>query len=303
MIIQPRTTQSVPWHVDLDSVKLTDLHTLIAVEYPKFENTTLVFRFRLDNHIEQPSTDQGLRKLLHRLATEDRMTVKITVATPAKPYSEWTLSAVKKLFGLTETDRFPRFNCGTTPPTKSSLEQLRRELKLRIDNTPIDEESPEASKSLYIYSYLLAAVDNFKQMFIVLPEEQIDGPHGTGPVDYMIKSIATLDIVGVTEVKKRDLSKGIAQCVIQLESVITRKRKVDEKEQESPGTAFGIVTDAECFIFPKCLVDNEGIISLETSKIVTINYNKDWQDDVKEILGNIVWLLAEVQKLPSNVKG
>ena len=59
------------------------------------------------------------------------------------------------------------------------------------------------------------------------------------------------------------------------QGIATRKRKVDEKEQESPGTAFGIVTDAECFIFPKCLVDNEGIISLEMSKIVTIYYNKD----------------------------
>ena len=301
MIIQPRTTQSVPWYVDLDSVKLTDLQSLIANEYPKFENPTLSFRFRLDNHItEEPSNDQHLQHLLRRLVIQDQMTVKVTVTTPAKPYSDWTMSSVRRLFGLGESDRFPPFSCGTISPTKPSLEQLRRELKLRTENTPIDEQSPEASRSLYTYSYLLAAVDNFKQKFIILPEQRVDGPYGVGLVDYMITSISTSEIVGVTEVKKDDVSQGIAQCVVQLQSVITRKRKVDEEEQESPRTAFGIVTDAEKFFFLKC-VDNEGKTTLEMSKRVIIDYNaENWEDQVNPILGNIVWLLAEAQKSPSN---
>ena len=101
IIIQPRTAQSVPWHVNLNPVKLTDLHTLISKEYPKFGNTTLFFRFRLkDRTTEQPDTDKDLQQLLYRLVTNDEMTIKITVATPAKPYSDWTLPAVRELFGL-----------------------------------------------------------------------------------------------------------------------------------------------------------------------------------------------------------
>lgn len=70
-------------------------------------------------------------------------------------------------------------------------------------NTPIIIGSPEASRSLYTYSYLLSAIEKFKQQFTVMPEERIDGPHGTGPVDYMIKPVRSLKIVGVTEVKKK----------------------------------------------------------------------------------------------------
>ena len=66
-------------------------------------------------------------------------------------------------------------------------------------NTPIIIGLPKASRSLYTYSYLLSAVENFKQQFNVMPEEWIDGLHGTGPVDYMIKSVTSLEIVGVTE--------------------------------------------------------------------------------------------------------
>jgi len=307
LMIKPRTAQSVPWHVDLNSVKLTDLQTLIAKEYPKFEDTTLSFCFRLGNGItDQPSTDQDLQELLRTLVTNNRMIVKIAVTTPTKPYSEWTLPAVCKLFGLAENGRFPPFSCGNIAPTEASLSQLLRELKLRTENTPIDDEqrpAPEASKSLYTYSYLLAAVDNFKQKFNVLPEQKIDGPHGTGPVDYMITSVTTLDIIGVTEVKKDDMTQGVAQCVVQLESVIiTRKRQVDEGERDYPQKAFGIVSDAEKFLFLKCLVDSEGSISLEISPRVTVDYHaENLEDRVKQVLGNIVWLLSEVQKPPGNV--
>ena len=300
VIIQPITVQSVPWHVNLNSVKLTDLHALISKEYPKFGNATLFFQFRLKDHTtEQPDTDKDLQRLLDRLVTNDEMTIKITVTTPAKPYSDWTLPAVRELFSLEKYGSFPAFSCGSIPPTAESLKQLENELKLRIMNTPIKIGLPEASRSLYTYSYLLSAVENFKQQFNVMPEERIDGPHGTGPVDYMIKSVTSLEKVGVTEVKNNNFEQGIAQCAIQLESVIDkyRKRKAEEIEevnQGRPERAFGIVTDAEKFVFLKCLISDEGIIGLEVSQHVSIDYRiEGWQDTVKRILGNIVWLLGE----------
>ena len=299
VFIQRRTSQSVPWHVNLNSVKLTDLRAFILKAYPKFENTTLFFRFRIKDGTEQPDTDKDLQKLLYRLVTNDETTIRITVTTPTKPYSDWTLPAVRGLFGLAENASFPAFSCGSIPPTAESLTQLKNELKLRIMNTPFIIGSPEASKSLYTYSYLISAVENFKKQFHVMPEEKIDGPHGTGPVDYMIKSVTSDEIVGVTEVKKDDMEQGIAQCAIQLESVVDnyRKRKAEEIEevnQGRPGRAFGIVTDAEKFIFLKCLTSDEGIIGLEVSQHVSIDYRiEGWQDTVKLILGNIVWLLGE----------
>jgi len=76
-------------------------------------------------------------------------------------------------------------------------------------------------------------VDNFKKEFTVTPEEKLNGPHGTGPIDYAITFIKTGEIIGVTEVKKEDILQGIAQCAVQLESVVfSRKRKADELENE-----------------------------------------------------------------------
>ena len=136
-----------------------------------------------------------------------------------------------------------------------------------------------------------------------MPEERINGPHGTGPVDYMIKSVTSLEIVGVTEVKKDDIEQGIAQCAVQLESVIDNYRKrrakeIEEVNQDRPRRAFGIVTDAEKFVFLKCLISDEGRIGLEVSPHVTIDYRTEsWKDRVKLILGNIVWLLGEAHNM------
>ena len=56
-------------------------------------------------------------------------------------------------------------------------------------------------------------------MFRVLPEQKLDGPHGTGLVGYMIRSTATIEIVGVTEVERDIMSQGITQCIVQSRSM------------------------------------------------------------------------------------
>ena len=123
-------------------------------------------------------------------------------------------------------------------------------LKSRLDNTPINLLSIEATKSLYVYSYLLAGANNFKGKFEIRPQKVISGPNGHGPLDFAIDLRRTAKTVGVIKVKKDDFVKGIAQCAVQLESSLSnRKRKADEMEEEQNfGRVFGIVTDVEIFI-------------------------------------------------------
>ena len=119
------------------------------------------------------------------------------------------------------------------------------ELKSRLDNTPINLLSIEATKSIYVYSYLLAGANNFKGKFEILPQKNISGPNGHGPLDFAVDLRWTAKTVGVTEVKKDDFVKGIAQYAIQLESSLSnRKRKANEVEEDRM-VGKVIVTDAE----------------------------------------------------------
>ncbi|GET03913.1 hypothetical protein GLOIN_2v1838494 [Rhizophagus clarus] len=60
----------------------------------------------------------------------------------------------------------------------------------------------------------------------------------------------------------------------------------------------GIVTDAEKWYFMKCTQDSEGIISFKLSKPLFIAYDgKGTKGMAEKVLGHILWLLKEVQKL------
>ena len=63
------------------------------------------------------------------------------------------------------------------PSTKSrTASKTSKRTELRLKHTPISN-SLEASRSIYTYLFLLAAVNNGHQSFYIIPEEKIDGPH------------------------------------------------------------------------------------------------------------------------------
>jgi hypothetical protein len=194
---------------------------------------------------------------------------------------------------------FPIFSCGNVKPSQESLEGLMAELKSHLDNTPINLLSIEATKSLYVYSYLLAGANNFKEKFEIRSQKVISGPNGHGPLDFAIDLRRIAKTVGVIEVKKDDFVKGVAQCAVQLESSLSnRKHKADEMEEKQTfRRVFGIVTDAEKFYFMECSMDDQDRPSFKLSEPVVIIYNdKNLQSKVEKVLRYIVWLLEEAQK-------
>jgi hypothetical protein len=247
--------------------------------------------------------------MLQLFVTKNSFKFTVVIETPSKAFSDWTFTKVCQLYGLDgETEDpsmtvFPVFSCGNVKPSQESMEGLMAELKSRLDNTPISLLSIEATKSLYVYSYLLAGANNFKGKFEIRPQKVISGPNGHGPLDFAIDLRRTAKTVGVTVVKKDDFVKGVAQCAVQLESSLSnRKRKANEMEEEQTfGRVFGIVTDAEKFYFMECSMDDQDRPSFKLSEPVVVVYNdENLQSKVEKVLGHIVWLLEEAQKPDSD---
>ena len=89
------------------------------------------------------------------------------------------------------------------------------------------------------------------------------GQYGRGPVDYSINIPASGTIVGITEVKREDILTGIAQNMVQIESVTGgKKRKAAGIEDTDAGME---VTDAEESI-ERCLTDARSWIFLEHTR-------------------------------------
>ncbi|PKY49122.1 hypothetical protein RhiirA4_464958 [Rhizophagus irregularis] len=85
-----------------------------------------------------------------------------------------------------------------------------------------------------------------------------------------------------------ELNDEKSQNAVQCESALSSKKK----------NVFGIITDSEKWFFLECSLDNERKPNFKLSKPMVIIYgDEDMEDRVKKVLGHIVWLLGEAQRL------
>ncbi|PKB97236.1 hypothetical protein RhiirA5_506297 [Rhizophagus irregularis] len=311
VVIKPKRVKTFKWTVNIEHATLEGLKNFIrgTCPTPALENDGAVLNILNDEGKYLPMNDQDLRELLQVFVSKKNLKFTVTVETPSKAFSDWTFPKVCQLYGLDgESEEptmaaFPLFSCGNVKPSQESMEGLMAELKSRIENTPINLLSIEATKSLYVYSYLLAGANNFKGKFEIRPQKVISGPNGHGPLDFAIDLRRTAKTVGVTEVKKDDFTKGVAQCAVQFESSLSnRKRKANEIEEEQAfERVFGIVTDAEKSYFMECTMDDQERPSFKLSEPAVVVYNNvSVENMVREVLSHIVWLLEEAQKPDSD---
>ncbi|RUP50877.1 hypothetical protein BC936DRAFT_137257 [Jimgerdemannia flammicorona] len=185
----------------------------------------------------------------------------------------------------------------TIDENEHDLKHLIEDLKLLRRTTEVDL-SNEATRSLYVDRFIVAAVSSFDKDVIVRPQKQLRGRHGQGTVDLGLESRHTTNTLSVTEIKKDDIKKGIAQNALQLEACLTisRKRKRDEVVEDPVMLkhAYGIITDAEKWYFLHCINDDK--ITFRLSKPVSVDWFSDYSNDVKTVLEHILWLLKEMGK-------
>ncbi|CAG8485485.1 10485_t:CDS:2 [Gigaspora rosea] len=117
--------------------------------------------------------------------------------------------------------------------------------------------------------------------------------YGRGPLDFCLypKGI----IVGVVEVKKDDFDQGVAQTAMQLHCSFekNRKRKRNEMEEIEDlfiDKAYGIITDS--YDKPKFSIHSkEGSLIDWSGRLAAM------ENGVRIILGQIIWLLKEAEKM------
>lgn len=256
IVVRPNRTESFPWTTDTETTTLSKLEKAIYAVYPDkedgeavlavihprgtseaIENYTILCRERV-LLTEYPSDDAHFRDIIQLYRRTNIKTLTVTLETPTKKYSDFTLKEVNSLYGISNMETptmsdLPPFTGISTEPLdskehKESLRRLLDELDSRIRAIPSDTFANEATCSAYVCSFLTQAVLIFNGDLKLAPERQLRGKHGHGKVDYAIEALAedgSRHVLGVTEVKHEDYRKGLAQNLVQLESSLTTVRK------------------------------------------------------------------------------
>lgn len=98
----------------------------------------------------------------------------------------------------------PRFKYGTISPDigppKTAGDHLLTESDLRLKTMGTVEGSNEASRSEFVFSFLVAGASIFQDI-IISPQQPLSGMYGRGPIDFAV-TLKSIGILGVTEVKK-----------------------------------------------------------------------------------------------------
>ncbi|PKK70554.1 hypothetical protein RhiirC2_849825 [Rhizophagus irregularis] len=221
VVVSSKRTKSFKWTVNIERATLDGLKNSIRAmnQTPALENDGAVLNMLNDSGKFSPRNDQDLREMLQVDFLEALQRMDVC-----------------ELYGLSDDpnpsiDVYPVFSCGCADTKnekyKEALRKLFDELETRVATTPIDV-SYEATKSIYLYTYLVSATYPFKDQVKVVPEKLIEGKNGRGNLDYGIESRTTGRIIGLVEVKKDDFKQGFAQATVQLESSLGRKLKANE---------------------------------------------------------------------------
>ncbi|KAF9992477.1 hypothetical protein BGZ80_004047 [Entomortierella chlamydospora] len=338
VVVRPNRSECFSWTTNAETTTIKELEKAIYTEYPDREDGDAVLAIvhckgtpqHEGGGTERPSDDIQFRNIIKQYRKTNTKTIVVALETPTKKYADFTLEEVNSLYEISNLETpditdLPAFEGISTEALESdlhkkSVQRLLDELDSRIGAMLSPSHTTnEATCSAYVCSFLTQAVLIFEGQLTLAPERPLRGRHGHGKVDYSIESTVggATHILGVTEVKRENFKKGVAQNLVQLESSLTvRKRKRcddDEEEEEEdksvPLKAYGIVTDAVNWYFVECRIDRtENVASADPdrakfriSKVEeTINYRRDtWRKEATVVLSHIVWLMRKmVSEIP-----
>ncbi|KAG0260480.1 hypothetical protein DFQ27_003508 [Actinomortierella ambigua] len=228
---------------------------------------------------------------------------------PTKIFSSWTFSEVCHGYNLLssadpEIQQLPLFSdiCSDpldTPVKKAALENLFVEISTRLDAlSPL--LGNDSAKSVVLASYLVAATALFKDDFCLWSQRHLSGLLGHGSIDFSVHARKDEEAaLGVTLVRRENFPQGIAENILQLEALLTeRKRKRGSNDESGRGTeplrpsrAFGVVTDTSCWYFVECTMRSDSKVSIRMADLnELINYKGDWKAPAQRVFAKLVWL-------------
>ena len=289
--------------IDIANITIKEFLDNIFLRFPNLQADNVVLNFIVNRERFTPTSDNQLQQALQQFANGNIKRIIVIVGTPQLCFSSYTYERIAQLYDLIDDDNplksIPTFTCGTksvdnNPLAREAFQKLLVEINTRLIGIPL-ESANEASKSAYTLSFLLLVISLFNKSLYISPEFRIQGPKGRGNVDFAIMSTAKRLVIGVTEIKKDDINQGIAQNMIQLDSALTTRKR--QREDSKSDKIFGIVTNAEKWVFLQCTATDDTLPSFQISKQFQISYNNgNFQRQAKEIFGTIWWLFDSFQQ-------
>ncbi|KAF9198978.1 hypothetical protein BGZ49_000072 [Haplosporangium sp. Z 27] len=326
--IQFRSSKhTYPWTTNIESATVAEFRSALISIMPQHANDKYLQIYSYESSSSTAKyqivqTDIHLRNILSISRKSRGGKLFVSLLYPSKSYSQWTFEEVCAEFDLGTSDKptiieLPRFEGIEAAPLDTNEKiRLRDELVVEItkrQSSIKNVRSNEASRSLVVASFLVAATELFKDDLVLDVEREVNGPHGHGPVDYSVHSRKTFRTIeytlGVTEVKHEKIAQGYAQNILQLESALYGKRKRsiedvedddNEDQAERPNKqlkSYGIVTDGSHWHFLECTMHSDDSMTYRAAPVVDEDtYFATAEERIEMVFRKLIWLFSKMKE-------
>lgn len=234
-----------------------------------------------------------------------RTSLELFVETPQQAFSNWSFHLLRDALKLNASSwdtltEFQGQRCDVSQ-YQQNIDFVVVELIRRQATLPYIPTASKAARRELISCVLHGVAYCFNGKIKVVPEYEITGSFGRGPVDWAV--LMGDKIIVITEAKKDDIEQGISQNTVQLHSAIQRNFKLRSSGEHTSTELYGIVTTAlEWFIIKVIETDSvEEPIDVKVSNLTPINLpltdrklNKDkLLEPVKDLFGQILWIFND----------
>jgi hypothetical protein len=157
---------------------------------------------------------------------------------PRKSFSEFDLASALEWVGILETEAW-EIPAATKEPSAFFEEKMRRLVLF-------DTSRSEGAKLLLVDAFFEEAGQPYTNLRI-FKETTIQGERSGGLLDYLVAprgAVPTTPFVCVTEAKKDDFDKGLAQCLVEMQTSAELNTKAGKSID-----VFGIVTNGQGWQF------------------------------------------------------
>ncbi|GJJ73299.1 hypothetical protein EMPS_05657 [Entomortierella parvispora] len=320
VIVKPEKKVAFTWSTIVEDATLDELRRKLVVLYPQYAKDDYIELFFYSGLLkpETISSDEDLRRILKVAKTTFKKTITVALETPTKSFSLWTFKDVCAEYDLSQSadpklSVIPPFEDIKAAPldfelAMKMLTQLLEEIESKLGVLSLLGAN-EATKSLITSAFMVKATYLFKEDLLLSAEENLSGRRGKGPVDFSVHSRKNdTYALGVTEVKKEDFKQGVAQNIVQLESALTSKKRkrdlsdIEGEEVPQKTRSYGIVTDAEKWLFLECTLHEDESVTYRMSELEKdIKFaGADWKQEAEFVFARLVWLWSRmVEEIPA----
>jgi hypothetical protein len=269
---------------DIKLATIDELRTLLRKNFEQYEGDNYMQVYWHQIGCPKPvllSDDNVLRSCLQLAKDKFYKNFTISLDSPAKEFSTYVWKNIRSSpYGVQEMELIPNFDIQPkvfADDERSVLDHVIKACTFKNKAYLLGLGVSEATKSSIVETFMVGAMQLFSSDMFLAQQHPMSGMRGHGVVDFaVIDRIHQTQVLGVTEVKKEDFSKGLAQNMVQLDvAVQQKKRKRTEDEDDGSGErpptrfkSYGIVTDSFNWTLVECTLDEEDALSFRTKNIL-----------------------------------